>query len=175
MVQHGQLLLPTFLALHKTLRDWDHQKPPYRKKTRVNKKLGDSALEDTLDERILDANDHGEREALEEFRAAYAVKQKDAAEAETVRRKEQEELDNFEMARAEGNVADCGCCFTELAMNRMVHCDSSTLHVRSFLTRWSVTHTDDAAHSLVVLSGLRANDGRDADRTIQARPQLHVH
>lgn len=140
MIQHGQLLFPTFLALHKTLKEWDDQNPPYRKKTRVNKKFGDSPIEDTLDERILSAgrvNDNGKREALEEFRAARAVKQKEVDEAENVRRKEQEELDNFELSRIEGNTADCGCCFTEFALNRMVHCDSSVLHVRNFHMQWS--------------------------------------
>ncbi|KAF3767645.1 hypothetical protein M406DRAFT_253386 [Cryphonectria parasitica EP155] len=70
----------------------------------------------------------GEREALEEFRAARALQAREAAEAETKRRKEQEEIDNFETAKGEGNIADCGCCYVEHALNRMVHCDGEELH-----------------------------------------------
>jgi E3 ubiquitin-protein ligase RNF216 len=40
----------------------------------------------------------------------------------------QTEIENFEKARLEGATAECGCCFDEFALNRMVHCDGSTFH-----------------------------------------------
>lgn len=129
MDQNGKLLYPTFLALHKALKEWDESKPAFRKKTRIVRSVGNIINEDTVDERIRGTYDEGEREALEEFRAARAVQLKEQAEADEVRRKEQQELENLELARIEGNISDCGCCFTECALNRMVHCDGSVLHV----------------------------------------------
>lgn len=129
--QNGKLLYPTFLALHKAVEEGDGHIPPLRKKARFPKNTGAIILEAVLDARIRAAHDLGEREALEEFRAARSVQLREQNEAEVVRRKEQQELDNLETARNEGNVADCGCCFMEYAINRMVHCDGDVLHVSS--------------------------------------------
>lgn len=42
---------------------------------------------------------------------------------------EQAEKDNFEAARAQGLVEECGCCFADTALNRMVGCEGSPSHV----------------------------------------------
>jgi TRIAD3 protein (E3 ubiquitin-protein ligase RNF216) len=41
---------------------------------------------------------------------------------------EEAEKENFERARAEGAIAECGCCCEEFPYNRMVYCDSDALH-----------------------------------------------
>lgn len=169
MDQNGRLLYPTFLALHKIVKEWDDSKPAFRKKARIAKSSCNIISEETVDERIRNTYDEGEREALEEFCAARAVQLKEQAEAGKASQKEQVELENLELARTEGNVSDCGCCFTECALNRMVHCDGSILHVSCCIcTRVSDDSTNKFALALVVLCRLRANDGRDTDRYIQA-------
>jgi TRIAD3 protein (E3 ubiquitin-protein ligase RNF216) len=45
-----------------------------------------------------------------------------------LKRKAQEEEDNLQRAKAEGAVADCGCCYEELALSSMVHCAGDTTH-----------------------------------------------
>lgn len=71
-------------------------------------------------------------DALAAFDAARTVCQtktlaRNAQEAEE-KRKEEEEDKNMERAKAEGTVADCGCCYEEKALNRMVHCDGESVH-----------------------------------------------
>lgn len=126
--RHYKCLYPTYLALNKVMVEWDPRNPPFRTKTRVSKPPRAYNL-NAIDEAIRNALDGGEREALEEFRAARAIQQKQRAQAEEEKRKEQKERENFEISKIEGNIADCGCCFVEYAMNRMVHCDGEMLHV----------------------------------------------
>lgn len=71
-------------------------------------------------------------DALAAFDAASATCQakaqvREAKQAEE-KRKEQEEAENLERAKAEGTLADCGCCYEELPLNRMVHCNGETVH-----------------------------------------------
>ncbi|KAK0715514.1 hypothetical protein B0H67DRAFT_242131 [Lasiosphaeris hirsuta] len=49
-------------------------------------------------------------------------------QAAAERRREREELDNISHARAEGTMTECGCCFDDFPLNRMVHCDGHGMH-----------------------------------------------
>lgn len=125
--RHGNCLYPAFLALDKALVEWDDKNPPFRRKIRITQPYRKYDLTN-LDDIIRGCDDEGEREALEEFRAARAVQNDQRAKAAAAMQQEQDEKANFEVSRLEGNVTDCGCCFVEYAMNRMVHCDGDTLH-----------------------------------------------
>lgn len=137
LYQHGKLLYPTLFALQRAVEEGDGQVLPLRKKARFSSKAATYlVLGDAFDARILHARDPGEREALEEFRAARSVQLREQAGAELSRQKEELELENLEKAKAEGNTADCGCCFTECALNRMVHCDGDIVHVGNPLSTY---------------------------------------
>lgn len=167
MDQHGKLLYPTFLALHKAVEEGDNRVPPLRKKTRFSKRKDFWENDIIIDTQIQIARDAGEREALEELRAAVSVQLRERNEADAAKQKEQQELNNFETARTEGNIAECGCCFIEYAINRMVHCDGDVIHVSNslYVGEFHVL-TCCPPHPTVVLSRLRTNDGRDANRPI---------
>lgn len=128
MSLNGGILYPTYLLLSKATAKGDEANPLFRKKKgRVPRTP--PLLAGILDERIRDCRNDGEREALQEVRAARIAEQIEAAGAIEARRKEKQELENFETAKAEGTIADCGCCFVEYAINRMVHCDGEEVHV----------------------------------------------
>lgn len=55
---------------------------------------------------------------------AQARNAKEAGE----RQEEEEEEKNMAQAKAEGTIADCGCCYDEKPLNRMVHCNGETVH-----------------------------------------------
>jgi E3 ubiquitin-protein ligase RNF216 len=40
------------------------------------------------------------------------------------------EKDNFDKQKVLGNMGECGCCFDEVPLNRLVHCDADAEHVR---------------------------------------------
>ncbi|KAK1834246.1 hypothetical protein QBC39DRAFT_431678 [Podospora conica] len=102
------LLYPAFLALAKDIR----QPPEARKfKSKASKRLG----------KFINIFEHSEREGeqaagveLQAARGWLEILDNDAR--------------NLERARAEGTVSECGCCFEELAQNRMVHCNGDNLH-----------------------------------------------
>ncbi|KAI7784533.1 hypothetical protein LA080_009769 [Diaporthe eres] len=124
--EHGNCLYPAFLEVAATVAS-SNNRPPYRKKSRVTQ-IPRRYDVDALADRIRTSADQGEREALEEFQALRAVQAKQRAESDVERRREEAEKTNLEIAMLEGNIADCGCCFVEYALNRMVHCDGETLH-----------------------------------------------
>ncbi|KAL2275338.1 hypothetical protein FJTKL_02134 [Diaporthe vaccinii] len=126
LAEHGNCLYPAFLAVTATVASSNNH-TPYKKKskaTHISGKYDVGALTD----RIRSCADQGEREALEEFRALKEVQSKQRAEFEVERKREEDEKANLEAAMLEGNAADCGCCFVEYALNRMVHCDGEILH-----------------------------------------------
>ncbi|KAI1804948.1 hypothetical protein F4811DRAFT_250097 [Daldinia bambusicola] len=68
--------------------------------------------------------DPEEKAAIAELRAARELKSLKDAEAA----RETEEEENFAHAKLTGEVLECGCCFDEYALNRMVHCDGHDIH-----------------------------------------------
>lgn len=128
--ENGKLLYPTFLAMDKTVKEWDNNNPAFRTK-KVTRQPYVPIDEANLQARIQACQSQTEREVLEEFAAVRATQSKVANEARAKQEEERRELENFEQAQAEGNVTECGCCFVDYAMNRMIHCDGNTLHVSS--------------------------------------------
>lgn len=125
--QNSSCLYPTYLAIDKALSEWDPNHPPFNLKSRH--KNAEYLSLDEIDRRIQQSTITNEREVLEEFRAARALQLKtrdEAAEKERVRKLEE---DNFDKSKADGDTTECGCCFGEYALNRMVHCDGDLLHV----------------------------------------------
>lgn len=159
MEENNKLLYPAYLAMNKTVQEWDNNSPAFRTK-KTTRPAFQTIDESTIKDRIQACHDPAEREALEEFVAARATQLKEANEARAKHHRERWEVENFERAQAEGNVNECGCCFVDYAMNRMVHCDGDVLHVSS--TPWSPfleTILKTSFLPLVVLPGLRKDDG----------------
>lgn len=116
---HNNRLYPTYQALDES--DKGLEGVP----TRVKKFAGKRAHpEEAMRHSTMEA----EKEALAEFDAASAVCQARARERDAKKAKEREEADNLARAKAEGTVAECGCCYDELPLNRMVHCTSTSPH-----------------------------------------------
>lgn len=127
MALHGGILYPTYLFLSQALASGQDNPHTARKKAKAPKGL--PALAAGLEQRIQNCKDDGEREALEELRDARAVVEIQTANADEQRREELEEEANLEAARLDGTITDCGCCYVECAINRMVHCNGEEVHV----------------------------------------------
>lgn len=123
--EHSSCLYPTILAMDKVLSDPANL--PFSLKSKHPKPEPLSL--DQIDEQLQRSKIAGEREALEEFRVARVIQLKAQDEAAEKERERQLEEENFERSKAESKTAECGCCFTECAMNRMVHCDGTLFHV----------------------------------------------
>jgi TRIAD3 protein (E3 ubiquitin-protein ligase RNF216) len=106
---------------------WNPGVEPLRVK-KLSSRLLHPHPENSLRRSVIDA----EMDALAAFDAAsaYCRAKAEAREAKAAqdRRKEDEETENLVRAKAEGTIADCGCCFEELPLNRMVHCNGDSIH-----------------------------------------------
>lgn len=120
-IANGFSVYKTYSALHEDFSKPDggtlRRKPGAKNKNNIEQIAIDHA----------DPSQPG-REAQQELLAAQEVcsakSAKDAAEAA----RQREEKENFETAKAQGCVTECGCCFDELPYNRMVYCDGDTPH-----------------------------------------------
>ena len=126
--EHGNCLYPTVMALDRKLEAAKPGNPPWDFKKKVAKLQSQYAPE-ALDETIKQTADETVKLALEEFKAVGLVRKAQQDKLDAERHREEEEAANLAIAVAEGTAKDCECCFTECAMNRMIHCEGQTLHV----------------------------------------------
>lgn len=124
--QHGHCFYPTYLALDKMVLQWQLKKPDFKFRD-GQPPIAPLSLEDL--DRLVKTTAPPRRELFEEYRAARVYQLKSRSDAEEKQRKKKREDENLAQAVAEGSTRDCGCCFVECAINRMVHCDSEVLHV----------------------------------------------
>ncbi|KAF6842605.1 ring finger [Colletotrichum musicola] len=120
--EKDNLLFRTYVAIDKILRDKDLSASFEMKKTRTP--TAAEYLPARLDQTILETKNPDAKRALEELRAARLFCQSEAAKSNAAAAKEREEEENFKRAEEDGTVAECGCCFGDFAMNRMVCCDN---------------------------------------------------
>ncbi|KXX77262.1 Protein ariadne-1 [Madurella mycetomatis] len=104
---------PTYLALDKACSSGD---PKFRFKSK--KANSGSSPPDTAG----DGADEAENDAWKAFCAARDLCQSVAA-------KEKAEAENWQRAKDEGNIVDCGCCYSEFPLNKMVHCNGDVAHL----------------------------------------------
>ncbi len=124
--QSGYRLFSAYRVLEEARRTWSSDQAPYNKMKRPRKDNGEFH-EEKLDSYLLAvASDPRKTEVIKELRASRRIRQKAEAQREAERRKEIEEEENLRKAEAEGTIAECGCCFGDFPLNRMVHCDNDT-------------------------------------------------
>ncbi|GAB1319592.1 Ring finger [Madurella fahalii] len=104
---------PTYVALDKACSSSD---PKFRfKSKRANAKSSRPDPAEPV------GDDEAENDAWKAFCAARDFCQSVAA-------KEKAEAENWQRAKDEGTLLDCGCCYSEFPLNTMVHCNSDVAH-----------------------------------------------
>lgn len=129
LADNNNTLFPAYLKLVQKEADdvWKPKKKPSKSNPEWEHDRIDHTIRATLDEI--------DKMALEEFKVArqageawklglLSQKQRELDE----KQRELEEVENYTRAIAEGTTGECECCCDEFALNRMVHCDSDTLH-----------------------------------------------
>jgi E3 ubiquitin-protein ligase RNF216 len=141
----GQKLFPAYLEIDERVNGEPGRELPHGRKRYPGKERPEYR-EDLIEARIRVSEDATEKSALEEYLAAVQFcrakrqekdHEKQVGTVAIFRERPaitdgsqlaQAEIDNFMAAQLEGATAECGCCFDEFALNRMVHCDGSTFH-----------------------------------------------
>ncbi len=125
---NNECLLPAVLSLDNHIADAGPLGLRFVFKKTKTKQLTEYTLEN-LPDTIRNAKSPVKKEILQEYLTALKIRQLRKAKREAEKQRENEDKENFRLAKIDGTVKDCECCFSEFAMNRMVHCDGSLLHV----------------------------------------------
>ncbi|KAI0872935.1 hypothetical protein GGS24DRAFT_491117 [Hypoxylon argillaceum] len=123
LLENQRSVFETYIMMDEKLRNQNNAEVPWKEKkspTKINHQFTPNGLL-TLD---LSKYKTAERAALAEFTAARKVRAVRNAKVTA----EAEELDNFHRAQIEGQTTDCGICFEECPLNRMVQCEGETMH-----------------------------------------------
>jgi predicted Fe-S protein YdhL (DUF1289 family) len=129
LIQSSFRLFSAYRVLEVAARTYDSIPAPYNKikhPRKMNPLLSDPSVTRTLAEPS--DPDHEKIEVLKELQAARRVKRKADLAREAERQKELDEAENIKKAEAEGTMVECGCCYCDYPLNRMVHCDSEEMH-----------------------------------------------
>ncbi|KIH88844.1 ring finger protein [Sporothrix brasiliensis 5110] len=127
LTKHGDCLLLALLDLDEHI---VHKGPLHLgfvfKKTKT--KLNPVYSMESLPGMIRIEESESKKDALEEYLAALKIRQLRKVKRDEERQRELSEAANIEQAKKDGTIKDCECCFGDFPMNRMVHCNASTIH-----------------------------------------------
>ncbi|KAI0116912.1 hypothetical protein F4814DRAFT_266602 [Daldinia grandis] len=109
--------------MDEAIRNWDNARPPWTEKRRASRTIV-AFLPVNIESLDMSNYNDEQKAAIDELRAARELKI--IKDAEAARRAEEEK--NFAHAKSIGEVVECGCCFDEFPLNRMIHCDGEDVH-----------------------------------------------
>ena len=121
-------LFQAYRVLEEAQRTFNPANPPYNKIKNARKSQAD--FRDANIQTFINTPraDPSRIEILRELQAARRTRRKAEAKRELELEAEREEKANEQRAIAEGTMQECGCCFGDYPLNRMIHCDADTLH-----------------------------------------------
>ncbi|OTB06270.1 hypothetical protein M426DRAFT_55566 [Hypoxylon sp. CI-4A] len=139
--------------MDETRRNWNPAIPAWQEKKKPTKSKLPFTLEET-DDLNLDGWDAGQLVALQEFRAARKLKSIKDKKRDEERATTRAEEENLEQARLSGQVMECGCCFEEFPLNRMIECDGDAAHkfCRNCMKAQAETNIGLSKHELTCMS-----------------------
>jgi TRIAD3 protein (E3 ubiquitin-protein ligase RNF216) len=131
LTQSKYRLFSAYRVLEEARKTWDPANPPYNK-LKYSRKMNELYNDENLEGSIQALRQHayegpGMIELLNELKAARKLKKKADKKLEAERQHELEEEQNVLRAEAEGTMLECGCCFSDYPLNRMIHCNSETV------------------------------------------------
>lgn len=131
--QSGYRLFSTYRVLDEAHRTFDvnPRRIPYNKikhQRKMEDEYKDANLEGTIQRMTQNGYQNREVEVLRELQAARRIRKKAGAKRQAAYLAKIEEEKNVQRAQADGTMGECGCCFGDYPMNRMVHCDKEVIH-----------------------------------------------
>lgn len=168
LAQSGNRLFSAYRVLEEAQRTFDPKQPAYNK-VKTARKIQTTYREENLSALLkIYAGKADETEVLEELQAARRIRRKADAKRQAEHQLELDEKENVRRAELEGTMQECGCCFGDYPLNRMIHCNSDqVLHwfCRGCARRSAETEIGNSKYSLRCMS----MDGCEAGFSIEQR------
>lgn len=118
------LLFPAYRLLEEHERTQDDSIANPYKRLKKPRRISQQYKPNELLNDIASSGDPIRKGALEELTAARKLKAMAASNRAHELQKQFDEEENIRRAEREGTMQECGCCFVEYPLNRMVHCNS---------------------------------------------------
>jgi E3 ubiquitin-protein ligase RNF216 len=146
---HDGSVFKTYTAMDEQLRNADKTTAPWGEKKRPSK-IKREFTPDQLPHLDMSTYKPEEQAALVEFSAARKLR----AEKDGKIAAEAEERNNLTRARMQNQIAECGICFEDCAINRMVECQGEVIHrfCRSCMRSQAEAQIGMAKHQLTCMS-----------------------
>ncbi|KAJ5042456.1 uncharacterized protein L3040_005004 [Drepanopeziza brunnea f. sp. 'multigermtubi'] len=108
-------------------------------------------------------------EIYEELQAARRIRDKADQRRAAERAAEAEEAENVARAEADGTMSECGCCYCDYPMNRMVHCNGDEMHwfCRGCAKRNAEVEVGKSKYELLCMSTDKCSGGFSSDQRAQ--------
>ncbi|KAI2619061.1 hypothetical protein GGS26DRAFT_584708 [Hypomontagnella submonticulosa] len=139
-VQNNKSIFGAYTAMDQARRDWNSVYSSWTEKKVPTKQIMDFRADPRPEV----------QDAWAELEAGRAVR---AVEDEKIAKKAAEER-NLADAKSAGETAECGCCFDDFALNRMVQCNGEPTHwfCRNCMRRQAEMNIGDSKHELNCMS-----------------------
>src|SRR4051812_7771566 len=127
LAQSGFRLFSAYRVLEEAHRTFDRNAPAYNK-MKTSRKIPPMNREENIESLLQSlASNPQEVEIVQELQAARRIRKKADAKREAERQLMLDEEANVRKAEAEGTMSECGCCFGDFPLNRMIHCNNEEL------------------------------------------------
>ncbi|KAM3080538.1 hypothetical protein ACMFMG_005482 [Clarireedia jacksonii] len=168
----GHRLFSGYRKLEETQRTLDAQHPAYIKKKihrRMPKEYQPARLDATIS--LMKTQAPEKAEILTEFKVSRMLRRAADLRRQIERETKLAEEEDEREAIAEGRMSECGCCFSDYPLNRMVHCNSEkVLHwfCRRCASQMASTAIGNSKYHLQCMS----TEGCEAGFSISQRNQF---
>ncbi|ESZ90583.1 hypothetical protein SBOR_9034 [Sclerotinia borealis F-4128] len=170
LISSNHRLFSAYRVLEQAHRTFDAANPPYQRIKNL-RRMPAMYREDQVEEAIrLDATP-ARTVVYEELRAARAVRKNAESRRRAEREAELAEEENERKAQAEGTMSECGCCYGDYPLNRMVHCkNEEVLHwfCRGCARQTAENEIGNSKYELICMS----TDGCTAGFSLEQRNQF---
>ncbi|QSZ34586.1 hypothetical protein DSL72_006180 [Monilinia vaccinii-corymbosi] len=163
-------LFSAYRTLEEAQRTFDPANPRYPR-IRNLRRMPVVYREDQVEEEIRKNVSPWKTEILKELQAARRTQKMTESRRRAQREAEAAEEENERRAQAEGTMAECGCCFGDFPLNRMVHCNSEeVLHwfCRGCARQTAENEIGNSKYELHCMS----TDGCEAGFSLEQRTQF---
>ncbi|RAL61140.1 hypothetical protein DID88_010479 [Monilinia fructigena] len=166
----GHRLFPAHRALEEAHRTFDTANPKYNK-IKNPRRMPTLYREAEIEEAIQKNETSWKTEIFKELQVARRVRNSTESRRRAQREAELAEEENERIAQAEGTMSECGCCFGDYPLNRMVHCNNEeVLHwfCRGCARQTAENEIGNSKYELNCMS----TDGCEAGFSLEQRNQF---
>lgn len=172
----GFKLFSAHQRLFEAVRKYNPHNPTYKRISRP-RKVDLTLTDEEIDYYLARADaDQDKVEFLKELQTARRIRRKEEARLAAESEAQRLEEENARQAEADGLVGECGCCYEQFPLNRLVHCNGELPHhfCRDCARRNAETEIGKSKYELHCMSMDACTGGFNLDQRY-VYPRFEIH